>query len=140
MANAKNQTVENTNNVTDFINSVPDETKRADSFRIIEMMKAESGFEPKMWGPAIIGFGSCHYKYESGREGDMPRIGFSPRKNNISLYLALNKDDRAELLKDFGKHKISVACIYIKRLDDISIPVFKKMIKVSLERVRSKYG
>jgi len=140
MANAKNQTVETTNSVTDFINSVPDENKRADSYRIIEIMEQQSGHEPKMWGPAIVGFGSCHYKYESGREGDMPLIGFSPRKNNISLYLSLNKDDRAELFKDFGKHKTSVACIYIKRLDDINISVLKKMITVSLKRTREKYS
>jgi hypothetical protein len=116
MAKVKIQTVETSNSVTDFINTVPDQGKKEDCFRIIEMMKQQSGFDPKIWGPAIVGFGSYHYKYESGREGDAPLIGFSPRKNAISLYLSLSKDEKDELLKIFGKHKTGKSCIYINRL------------------------
>ncbi len=139
MANTKAKTVETTINVSDFISSVPDKTKQVDCFRIIEIMKQESGFEPKMWGPAIVGFGSYHYKYESGHEGDAPLIAFSPRKDAISLYLALGIDGREELLKAFGKYKTAKSCIYIKKVDDISIPVLKKMITVSISNLQKKY-
>lgn len=137
---AKTKTFETHNSVEDFIHTVPDKIKQADSFRLVEMMKAESGFEPKMWGPSIIGFGSYHYKYETGHEGDAPLMGFSPRKASIVLYLALSKTDKEELLKDFGKHKATVSCIYFKRLDEMNIPVLKKMIKISFERMKRKYG
>ena len=87
-----NKTTQTTDSVTDFINSVADETKRNDSFLLVDMMKGQTGYEPCMWGPSIIGFGSYHYKYESGREGDMMQIGFSPRKQNITLYIGLGND------------------------------------------------
>jgi hypothetical protein len=140
MAKAKPKTVETNNSVDEFIRSVPDKVKQADSLRLIEFMKEQSGFEPKMWGPGIIGFGSYHYKYETGHEGDAPLMGFSPRKAAFSLYLALSKAEKENLLKDFGKHKTAVSCIYFKRLDDISIPVLKKMITISIKRMKRKYG
>jgi hypothetical protein len=140
MANAKAKTVVTTKSVTSFIKSVPDEAKQKDCFRIIEIMQQQSGFEPKMWGPAIVGFGSYHYKYESGREGDAPLCGFSPRKAAISLYLFLGAEDRKELLGKFGKHTTAKYCIYIKKLDDISIPVLKKMIKISVKRMKNMYN
>lgn len=139
MAKTQAKTVETNNSVVDFITSVSDEKKQADCFSIIEIMKQVSGLEPKMWGPAIVGFGSYHYKYESGREGDAPLVGFSPRKEAISLYLALSLEERAELLKDFGKHKTAKSCIYINRLEDINIPVFEKMIAYSIKRMQNKY-
>lgn len=95
---ATNKTDETEQNVTDFINSVADETKRTDSFEIIKLMKNETGFPPKMWGPSIVGFGRYHYKYDSGHEGDAPILGFSPRKDAISLYLSLPTEKREELL------------------------------------------
>ncbi len=140
MAKAKPKTVETNNSVDEFIRSVPDKVKQADSLRLIEFMKEQSGFEPKMWGPGIIGFGSYHYKYESGHEGDAPLMGFSPRKAAFSLYLALSKAEKENLLKDFGKHTTAVSCIYFKRLDDISTPVLKKMITISIKRMKRKYG
>ncbi len=137
---AKNKTTENENSVTDFINSVEDETKRNDSFRITELMQEQTGLEPKMWGPAIIGFGTYHYVYESGREGDMPIVAFSPRKQSITLYLASNFPGREALLKKFGKHTTSKACIYIKKLADVDIEILKKMIKASVEYMKNKYN
>lgn len=139
MANTKAKTVETANSVTSFIKSVPDEAKQQDSFHIIDIFKEQSGFEPKMWGPAIVGFGSYHYKYESGREGDAPLCGFSPRKAAISLYLSLGADEKETLLKKFGKYTMAKSCIYIKKLDDISIPVLKKMITISVKRLKSRY-
>ncbi|MBS1597935.1 MAG: DUF1801 domain-containing protein [Bacteroidetes bacterium] len=130
---AKNKTTETKSSVKDFISKVENETKRDDSYQIIKIMKEATGFEPKMWGPSIIGFGSYHYKYESGREGDMPVVAFSPRKPEIVLYLSLNEAQREKLLKKFGKHKTSKGCIYIKKLEDIDIAVLKEMVAVSVK-------
>lgn len=137
---AENQTKETNNSVKAFINKVTDETKRKDSFTLIELMEKESGFPAKLWGPAIVGFGSYHYKYESGREGDAPMAGFSPRVQSISIYLATNFEGREELLKQFGKHKVSKACIYVKKLEDIDMAVLRKMVKLSVKYMKKKYG
>jgi len=113
---AKIKTTETSKSVTDFINSVGNEIKRKDSFQIIEIMQKQTGFEPKMWGPSIIGFGNYHYKYDSGHEGDMPLAGFSPRSTAIVFYIAENFENRNELLQSLGKHKTGKVCVYIKRL------------------------
>ncbi|MEP7373920.1 MAG: DUF1801 domain-containing protein [Chitinophagaceae bacterium] len=136
---AKNKTTENTNSVTDFINAVADETKRNDCFQIIELMQKQTKFPAKMWGGAIVGFGSYHYKYESGREGDAPLIGFSPRVNAITLYLAAGFDKKEDLLKKLGKHKTGGGCIYIKKLGDVDTKVLKEMIKISVAHMKKKY-
>ena len=136
---AKNKTTETLKSVTDFVNAMADEIKRKDSFRIIELMKSQTGLEPKMWGPSFIGFGNYHYKYASGREGDMPLVGFSPRKPAIVFYLSGNFEKRDELLKNFGKHKTNKGCIYVKKLDDINIEILKKMIAASVKHVQSVY-
>ena len=121
--------------VEDFINTVPDEQKRKDSFVILEMMKEASGEEPKMWGGSIIGFGSKRYKSpKTGREVDWLKIGFSPRKANLSLYISVGIEEHAEALKKLGKHKTGVGCLYINKLEDIDIKVLKSMIKASLKK------
>ena len=120
--------------VEDFINSVKDEQKRKDSFVILEMMKKATGEEPKMWGSSIIGFGNVKVKSPStGRESDWLRIGFSPRKANLSLYLTGNIKKQAVALKKLGKHKTGMGCLYINRLEDIDIKVLKGMIEASLK-------
>lgn len=137
---AKNKTNETEVNVTDFINSyVENPQKKEDSFKLIELMTHLTGFEPKMWGPTIIGFGSYHYKYASGHEGDMPLLGFSPRKAEFSLYVYSPTEDNAHLLDDFGKFKIGKACIYVKKLSDISIPVLEKMCKATIEYLNENH-
>ena len=129
----KNKTSETGVSVRDFINSyVDNEQKKADSFRLIGLMREWSGFEPKMWGPTIIGFGNYHYKYESGHEGDAPLIGFSPRKAAFSLYVFSPTQDNKHLLDDLGKFKIAKACIYIKKLSDINIPTLEKLCRSSI--------
>ena len=138
MAKTGNKTTENKNSVTDFIKSVPDEQRKKDAFALIEIIKKQSGFEAKMWGSAIIGFGSYHYKYESGREGDAPLVGFSPRKNEFALYIP-NFEKKEELLKEFGKHKTAKACVYIKKVEDINIEVLKKMVTHSIKFLKAKY-
>ena len=129
----KNKTSETGVSVRDFINSyVDNEQKKADSFRLIGLMREWSGFEPKMWGPTIIGFGSYHYKYASGHEGDAPLIGFSPRKAAFSLYVFSPTQDNKHLLDDLGKFKIAKACIYIKKLSDINISALEKLCRSSI--------
>lgn len=136
---AKNKTTETTGSVTGFLNKVVDETKRKDAFRIVEIMQAQTGFEPKMWGPAIVGFGTYHYKYESGHEGDAPLVGFSPRKDAFALYLSADFGKREELLLQLGKHKTGKGCVYIKKLDDVDVNVLKRMITLSFEHIKKLY-
>ena len=139
MPKAKPKTTETASSVSDFVKKIPDEQRQKDAQAIIKIMKEQSGFEPKMWGPAIIGFGSYHYKYESGHEGDAPLVGFSPRKSEFAIYLTSRFDKREELLKQFGKHKAAKACIYVKKLEDINVEVFKKMITNSIKYYKAKY-
>jgi len=136
---AKNKTTETNSSVTDFINAVEDTAKRNDSFELVKIMQKESGFEPKMWGPGIIGFGSYHYKYDSGHEGDAPLVAFSPRKAAISLYCYTTTENKEELLSKLGKHKASKGCIYIKKLTDIDTEILRKMILLSIENLNKLY-
>ncbi|WP_348798193.1 DUF1801 domain-containing protein [Flavobacterium adhaerens] len=135
----KNKTTETKNSVSDFINTVENATKRNDSLALIEIMQNQTGFEPKMWGPSIIGFGSYHYKYASGHEGDAPLVGFSPRKDAISLYLYQSFENKEKLLSEFGKYKAGKGCIYIKKMADIDVEVLKKMISTSVEYLKELY-
>ena len=136
---ATNQTTENDNSVTDFVNSIPYAQKRADTFSLVELYHQASGFEPKMWGPAIIGFGSYHYRYESGREGDAPLAGFSPRKNAITLYFEASFEGRDTLLARLGKFTTSKVCVYVKRLSDIDTNVLLQLIKASMKHTMERY-
>jgi hypothetical protein len=125
MAEAK--TKQTAASVSKFIESVPDAQQRKDSYAIIEMMKRATKMEPKMWGTASVGFGSVHYKYDSGREGDICMMGFSPRKQNISLYLPGGQSAYANELSSLGKHKLGKGCIYISRLSEVDQAVLQKI-------------
>lgn len=126
----QNKTTETNVNVSDFIEAfVENNQKKADSFQLIELMREWSGFEPKMWGPSIIGFGSYHYKYTSGREGDAPLIAFSPRKDAFSLYVHPQTEATKDLLPELGRYKIAKACIYIKKLSDINVTILEKICR-----------
>ena len=121
--------------VEDFLNNVKDEQKRKDSFAILEMMKKASGEEPGMWGRSLIGFGNVRIKSPAtGREVDWFRIGFAPRKANLSLYLAGNMKLHAAALKKLGKHKTGVGCLYINKLDDVDVKVLKEIINTTLKK------
>ncbi|MEX0968591.1 MAG: DUF1801 domain-containing protein [Bacteroidia bacterium] len=136
----KNKTTETDVNVIDFINSFVDkEEKKQDSFRLIELMREWSGFEPKMWGPTIIGFGSYHYKYASGHEGDAPLIGFSPRKAEFSLYVSASGNDNKELLDKLGKYKMGKACIYFKKLTDLNLDTLEKLSKETIKYINENH-
>lgn len=131
---AKTKTTYTGKDVIDFVNSyVDNEQKKVDSFRLIELMQEWSGFEPKMWGPTIIGFGNYHYKYASGHEGDAPILGFSPRKAAFSLYVFSATERSKKLLADLGKFKKSKACIYVKKLADITIPTLHELCLESIK-------
>jgi len=137
---AKSKTAENTSSVENYINAVADEKKRADCFSLIEILKKQTGFQPKMWGTSIIGFGSHHYKYESGREGESPNIAFSPRASSIAIYLSSNFKDRDAMLKKFGKHKTDKGCVHVKTLEDIDKDVLLKMIVNHIKHIDELYG
>ena len=137
---AKIKTTQTENSVIEFINNVENEVKRNDSFKLIEIFKSITGHNPKMWGPSIIGFGSYHYKYESGHEGDAPIVGFSPRKAEFSLYAFTGLEEDKHLLQDLGRIKVAKACIYFKKLSDINQNELKKLIKASISNTQNKYG
>jgi hypothetical protein len=128
-------------NVNDFIEKFAEsEQKRKDSYALLKLMNDTTGYEPKMWGPSIIGFGSYHYKSEKSiQEGDWPLIGFSPRKAAISLYVFTGAKEHEFLLKDLGKFKMGKACIYIKKLSDINQEVLKKLIHETIIYLQNKY-
>ncbi len=130
------QTKVNDASVEEFLIKVENEQKREDCLEILKIMKQVTTQEPKMWGPAIIGFGSTHYKYESGREGDMPQIGFSPRKQNITLYIGVGDSSDNPLLKKLGKYKTSKVCLYIKKLADVDRNVLQELIADSFDRAQ----
>lgn len=131
---AELKTKPGTGDVIAFLKSIDSPVKREDSFKIMQLMAELSGEEPVLWGNSIIGFGNMHYKYESGREGDWFRVGFSPRKQNISLYLSIYGPVRSDFLNRLGKHKTGAACVYINKLADIDMTVLKEMITDSLEK------
>lgn len=138
---AKTKTAETAKSVTEFIHEFTDsEQKRKDSNELIKLMESVSGFEAKMWGPSIIGFGSYHYKYASGHEGDAPILGFSPRKAAISLYVFSGDPEHEYLLKDLGKFTMGKACIYIKKLSDIDHDCLVKLMKETMVYTKEKYG
>ncbi|GGI22063.1 DUF1801 domain-containing protein [Pedobacter mendelii] len=136
---AKNKTTENADSVTTFLNKITEEIKRKDSFELVKIFEEVSAHEAKMWGTAIVGFGSYHYKYASGHEGDAPLAGFSPRKDAFALYFLFNNDDRERLLEVFGKHKSGKACVYIKKLSDINPSILKEMIITSIAEIKKLY-
>ncbi len=138
MAKTELKTKLNDASVVEFLNNVADEQQRADSFKIVELMKKVTGEEPKMWGTAIIGFGLHHLKYASGRELDWPLMGFSPRKNNLTLYVGIGgKDDGSTNYDDYlarlGKHKTGKGCLYINKLSNIDESVLEDIVTASFE-------
>ena len=125
--------------VQDFLDQVTDESVRDDCQALINIMKKITGEEPKMWGPSIVGFGHYHYKYDSGHEGDSCLTGFSPRKQNLTLYVMPGFAESTDLLEKLGKHKAAKGCLYIKRLADVDLEILKKLIKTTVDFLKKKY-
>jgi hypothetical protein len=133
------KTKETDNSVIEFIENVESPKKREEAYKLLDIFTETCGVKAKMWGPSIIGFGSYHYKYDSGHEGDAPLVGFSPRKAKISLYLAPGITQRVELLKDFGKHTAGKGCVYINKVADIDVDVLKALISQSIRFLKETY-
>lgn len=122
-----------------FLAGVADERKRSDSEKLIEMMTSATGKPPVMWGTSIVGFGSYHYRYESGREGDWIEVGFSPRSKALSLYLSNDLAGHQDLLDKLGKHKVGVGCLYVTRLANVDEQVLDELIRASVADVRETW-
>ena len=136
---SENKTKATGASVVAFITAVKPDQKRQDAFELLKLMEDTSGYRAKMWGESIIGLGEYHYKYESGREGDAMRIGFSPRKTSFSVYIMSGFDEYQDLLSELGKHKLSKTCLYINKLSDVKTDVLKKIIQASLDYMQKKY-
>jgi hypothetical protein len=126
--------------IATFIDALTDETRRADAKALVKLMEIATGEKPTMWGPSIIGFGSCHYKYESGREGDMPLVGFSPRKAAAVLYGVTGSSDSEALLAKLGKHTTGKGCLYIKKLADVDQKVLAALVVQSVTAKRARHA
>lgn len=122
--------------VKEFLNQIPNKDRRDECLVIAKIMEEATGAKPKMWGTSIVGFGDYRYKYASGREGDWMMTGFSPRKNELTLYLMMGFEKHRELMAQLGKHRTGMSCLYIKRLEDIHLPTLKKLIKASVKQMR----
>lgn len=125
---AEVKTTRNGKSVHEFLEGISNEKRRQDGYAVLEIMKEITGLDAEMWGDSIIGFGSRHYKYASGRQGDWPLTGFSPRKQNLALYLTMRLENYSELLAKLGKHKTGVGCLYINKLEDVDMSVLKELV------------
>ena len=134
---AEQKTKPTDESVEDFLNRIPEAERREDCFAVAKIMEEITGDKPKMWGPSIVGFGAYRYKYASGREGDWPVTGFSPRKKDLTVYLMMGFQKHEELMKKLGKHSGAKSCLYIKRLSDIHVPTLKKLIKTSIKELKA---
>ena len=136
---AELKTRPNDGSVEDFLGSVEDPGRREDCRRILDLMQEVTGHPPRMWGPSIVGFGTYHYKYASGREADWMLTGFSPRKQNLTLYIMSGFDHEDELMGRLGKYKTGKSCLYLKKLDDVDLDVLREMVRSSVERMKKMY-
>jgi hypothetical protein len=135
---AEQKTKPTEQSVESFLNEIPDEKVRADCFAIARLMRKATGSAPKMWGPAIVGFGQYHYKYDSGHEGDSCLTGFSPRKQNITLYV-MGFTRYPDLLEKLGRHKAGKGCLYIKKLEDVDAKVLESLVRQSVDYLKKEY-
>jgi hypothetical protein len=133
MAEAKTQRTKQS--VTAFLKRIPDKQKQKDAFALLDIMRQVTKAEPVMWGGSIVGFGTYRYQYASGREGEWPLTGFSPRKQNLTLYITSGFEQYEELLKSLGKFKTGKACLYVNRLDDVHLPTLRKLIRQSVQHM-----
>lgn len=134
-----NKTQPTSTSIAEFIESLDDERRQTECNQLVDLMREESGQEPVLWGPAIIGFGQYHYRYESGREGDFMRVGFSPRKQNLSIYIIPGFKPYQAVLERLGKHKVGKSCLYIKRLEDVDISALRELVRQSLIDMKERY-
>lgn len=139
MSKNNNKTTQNNNSVDDFLNNVENPKRREDSQKVLKLMCELTGEDPKMWGTSIVGFGQYHYKYASGREGDSLKVGFSPRKTALTLYIMGGFDRHKELMEKLGKYKTGKSCLYIKKLEDVDVEILKELIVESVAHIEELY-
>lgn len=137
---AELKTQKNDGSVDAFLNSVENDKRRTDAFKVLALMQEVTGESPKMWGDSVVGFGSYHYKYESGREGDWYVTGFSPRKKSLTLYIMPGFAEHDQLMRKLGKFKTGRSCLYINKLEDVDIPTLRTLIKLSVDHMAQIYG
>ena len=133
---AENKTRPTAASVTAFLNAIDDKERRADAKKVAAMMRKATGCRARMWGSSIVGYGQYHYKYASGREGEWALVGFSPRKQNLSVYIMPGFESFAPLMNKLGKYKTGKACLYVKKLEDVHLPTLKKLIKASVAHLK----
>jgi len=136
---AENKTKPTDVDPSDYVASIENDVRRKDARILLDIFTTITGEQPKMWGPSIIGYGSYHYKYASGHEGDSFVAGFAPRKTELVIYLVGNCDGHSELLAKLGKHRMGRACLYIKKLENVDMSILKKLITESTDAIRAKY-
>jgi hypothetical protein len=139
MAQAQNKTVATDADVTAFLTSVENDTRRQDALALDAMFRRVTGWSPRMWGPTMVGYGQYHYRYETGREGDFLATGFSPRKASLSVYIMPGYQDYAPILERLGKHKLGKSCLYINKLADVDTDVLEELIRAGLADLARKY-
>jgi len=135
-----NKTIENEGSVSDFLSSVTDDKRRNDAIALNDMMVKITEEQPKMWGGSIVGFGRYHFKYHSGREGNFMKVGYSPRKQNLTVYIMPGFDRYDKLMGKLGKYKLGKSCLYIKRIEDVDLGILEELIASSYEYMTKKYG
>lgn len=133
------KTAQNDSDVLEFLHSIEPEKRRADGLKLLDFMNEVTKLKPKLWGPSIVGYGRYHYKYDSGRQGDMLLTGFSPRKTSLTLYVMHGFNDQRSLLQKLGKHKIGKSCLYVNKLEDIDMAVLKDIVEKDMAYMRSHY-
>ena len=137
---AELKTRENDASVEEFLDAIPDETQRAEARLVDSMMREVTGCEPKMWGPSIVGYGKCNYRYESGRTLDWPLVGFSPRKKNLTLYLMQGFADQSDILSRLGKYSTGKGCLWVRRLADVDMAALRELTARAVEHAVEAYG
>ena len=135
-----NKTQANSQSVKTFLDKIDDPVRREECFKVLRMMQTATGHKAVMWGTSIVGFGSYHYKYESGREGDFMLVGFSPRKSNLTIYIISGFSRYESLMEKLGKFKTGKSCLYLKTLEDVDFEVLTELVTLSSERVAAKYN
>lgn len=136
---SKNKTVPTAESVKEFLNNVEHPVRREDGLTLLGLFKDETGEDPVMWGKSIVGFGTYHFKYESGREGEFLAGGFSPRKSSLSIYIMAGFDGYQELLAQLGKHKTGKGCLYINKLQDVDLDVLRQIVRTSYQEIKKRY-
>ena len=137
---AENKTKETTASVTSFLNAIDDQRMRIDARKIAAMMRRATGTRARMWGSSIVGYGKYHYKYASGREGDSALVGFSPRKQNLAVYIMPGFAPFSKFMNKLGKYKTGKSCLYVRKLDDVDHDVLEKLIAESVKVMRKRYN